>query len=239
MSVAVARVASLAPSCPWQSFAPANLHFCEADVCGWIAQPANTWTNVGFLVAGVWIIRQARREPAGLAAWLGPIAIATAFTSTALHATSTFAGQAIDQASMFLESALFVVIALWRWLGWSRPALASVYVALVTISTALLWRFRTVGIALFAAQVTVFALVEARLFFRDRGRTRYGALAAACSTFAVSYGLWWLDELRIVCSPNNHVFTLHGAWHLLGALSFPLWFRYFAQFAPRPTLPRD
>jgi hypothetical protein len=232
-TVAEATTSLFAPRCPWHALAPANLSFCEADVCGWITQPANTWTNVGFLVAGAYILRAARRTPSGMAAWLGPIALLTAFTSSALHATSTFAGQAMDQSSMFLESSLFVAISVKRWRGWSPAPLAALYAGLVVVSTALLLWLETVGIALFVAQVVTFGAIELRLWFRERERTRYRALAAACATFAVSYALWWLDELRIVCDPNNHVFTLHGAWHLLGALSFPLWFRHFAQFASR------
>jgi len=221
----------MAPSCPWQSFAPANLSLCEADVCGWVTQPANTWTNVGFLIAGLYILRRARRAPVGMAAWLGPIAIATAFTSSAFHATSTFAGQAIDQSSMFLESSLFVAISVRRWLAFSARSAALLYAALAAVSTALLWWLETVGIALFIAHVVAFGAIELRLLFRDRAQTDYRALAAACATFAVSYVAWWLDKLRVVCDPNNHVFGLHGAWHFLGALSFPFWFHHFAQFA--------
>jgi hypothetical protein len=225
------RVMLLAPRCPWQDFAPANLRFCEADVCGWITQPANTWTNVGFLLAGIYVLRAARRAPSGLAAWLGPIAIATAFTSSALHATSTFVGQALDQSSMFFESSLFVTISVQRWLGWPRARLVALYASLVIVSTALLLRLQTAGIALFAAQVFAWLAIELRMFFRARAPS-YRAFVAGCATFAASYALWWLDELRVVCAPNNHVFTLHGAWHLLGALSFPLWYHHFAQFAP-------
>jgi len=218
------------PACPWQVLPPANLSFCEADVCGWITQPANSWTNVGFLIAGVLILREARRSPAGIAAWLGPIAIATGLASIAAHATSTFVGQALDQSVMFLESSLFVTIAFARWRHRS-PSLP-LYAILVAASTALLLSFQTTGIALFAAHIVAFASLEARLAVRDR-TTDYRYLIAAVATFAVSYGLWWLDKLDVVCDPDNHILGLHGVWHFLGALSFVLWFRYFAQFRRR------
>jgi hypothetical protein len=225
------------PSCPWQSLAPANLSLCEADVCGWVTQPANTWTNVGFLIAGLWILRAARRasstSPRAMAAWFGPIAIATGFASAAFHGTSTFVGQALDQSSMFLESSLFVALSLRRWLGWTSRRTAAVYAAIALVSTALLWWLETVGIALFIVHVVLFGVIELGLLLSrtsSRPPTRYRWLAAACATFAVSYALWWLDKLRVVCDPNNHVFGLHGAWHLLGALSFPFWYLHFAQF---------
>jgi hypothetical protein len=222
------------PACPWQGLPPANLSFCEADVCGWITQPANTWTNVGFLIAGIVIIREARRAPAGMAAWLGPIAIATGLASTAAHATSTFVGQALDQAVMFLESSLFVAIGFARWRRSPRHVTA-LYAALVIVSTVALLAVPTAGIALFAGHIVVFVVLEVRLAFRDRA-TDHRYLIAAVATFAVSYGLWWLDKQGIVCDPSNHVLGLHGVWHFLGALSFPMWFRYFAQFAPASSI---
>jgi hypothetical protein len=219
--------------CPWQSLPPANLRFCEADVCGWVTQPANTWTNIGFLVVGLVILRAARKMNAPLAGALGVVAVLTTFTSSALHATGTFAGQAIDQAAMFLESALFVVLELRRWRPFARASLAAVYLALVIASTALLLVYQTAGIALFIAHVAVFLGLELALAVRDRRGTDYRFFGAACGIFVLSYGIWWLDELRIVCDPENHLFGGHGAWHLLGAASFYFWFRHFAQFEVR------
>jgi len=217
-------------TCPWGGLPPANLTFCEEDRCAWITQPANTWSNVGFLVVGLVVLRLARREGARAARWFGPIAIVNAFTSSLLHGTGTFMGQAADQIGMFLESALFVTLSLARWRGWPASRLAVFWLALTAASAGLLLRFETLGIALFAAHVVAFAAIELRLLLRDRWTTNYRPLAAVVGLFALSYGLWWLDELRIVCDPKNHVFTLHSAWHLLGAASFYFWFRFYAQF---------
>jgi hypothetical protein len=92
-----------------------------------------------------------------------------------------------------------------------------------------LLRFEAIGVTLFTVHVVAFAAIEVYLFFRDRG-TDYRPLQWVVVLFVVSYGLWWLDTLRIVCDPHNHVFTLHSAWHLLGAASFYFWFRFFVQF---------
>ncbi len=222
------------PSCPWSGFAPANLHFCEENTCTWIAEPANTWSNVGFLVVGIALLRIAKREGWGRASWLGPIAIATGISSIAFHATDTFVGQALDQGVMLFESALFVVLDVGRWTGWPDRRLAACYAALVGLSVALLVAFRTVGIALFAGEVVAFAALEVALLLRTRSRgaaaASYTPLALVAGTFAVSYALWWVDKLGIICDPKNHLFGPHAAWHLLGAASFWFWYQFFAQF---------
>jgi len=220
----------LTPS-PWHGLTPANLHFCEASLRAWVAQPANTLSNLGFLIVGVWVIARARRHRRAAAGLLGWIAIATGIGSAALHGTNTLIGQFMDQGAMFLESAFFVVFGLWRWRRWSRPRLVALYAALVLGSLGLMLRFPTLGIALFVAHVVTFLAIELGLFVRDRGRTRYWAMLAAGGTFALSWGVWWLDLLRVWCDPDNHLFTGHALWHLLGALSFYFWYRYYEQFS--------
>ncbi len=236
----LAPAPSSPPACPWAGFQLANLTFCEADRCAWVTQPANTWSNVGFLLVGLLVLRAARRTGARVAGLLGLIAIVNAFTSSLLHGTGTFMGQAADQIGMFLESAFFVALSAGRWLDLGRARVVALHLVLFAGSTALLLRFQTLGIALFTAHMVTFAAIEVRLLVRDGKGTDYRPLAWVAGLFAVSYALWWLDELRIVCDPGNHVFTLHSAWHFLGAASFYAWFRFYAQFerglgAPAPA----
>ncbi len=214
-------------NCPWSSFRAANLVFCELDRCAWITQPANTWTNVGFLLVGALLLRQRAR----VGTMLGLIAIATGITSAAFHATGTLFGQLADQSTMFLESSLFVCLNLGRWRSMKRSTLVACYALLTIGSSALLLRFERLGIVLFITHVVAFLGIEARLYFRDGKNTHYRPLLSVFALFLVSYALWWVDRLGVVCDPQNHVFTAHGAWHLLGAASFWFWFRFYRQFA--------
>jgi Ceramidase len=223
-------IAAPLPLCPWQRFEPANLDFCERQLCAWVTEPANTWSNLGFFLTGALVLWWARRDGAARAGLFGVVALLTGFGSTALHATSTFIGQALDQGSMFLESGLFVVLNVARLWHPKRSNLVLSYLALVAPSITLLLYFETIGIALFVVEVVIFVALEARLALRDYRTTRYGPLAGVGVTFVLSYALWWLDHLRILCDPDNHIFTAHSAWHLLGALSFLFWYRHFAQF---------
>ena len=66
--------------------------FCEALVDGWVREPANTWSNVGFFVAAGYVAVLARRDRRPAAGWLWVLALATGLGSTAFHATATLAG---------------------------------------------------------------------------------------------------------------------------------------------------
>jgi hypothetical protein len=61
--------------CPWSDFTAAKLRFCEAPVCGWVTEPENTWSNVGFFIVGAIVLSDARRTGRQIAGSLGLIAI--------------------------------------------------------------------------------------------------------------------------------------------------------------------
>ena len=213
--------------CPYHALEGANLVLCEANRCGWIAQPAATWSNIGFLIVAAAIWRWSRRDGSPAARWFAPIAFATGIGSIAFHATSTLVGQLVDQSIMFLETALFIVLDLRR-LGIRAGVIG--YIAIVVASVALVLVFPTMGIALFIGHVAAFTAFEIAVIAK-RPRPTQKHLVIAVGVFALSYGLWWLDAGHVLCDPENHIFTGHAAWHLLGALSFAFWYRHFAQDA--------
>ena len=92
----------LPPDCPWGGWTPPDLQHCEANLCGWITTPANTWSNLAYVAVGVWIWRRAAKRDLLAAGGLGPVSIAVGVTSFAFHASYTFAGQVLDYGGMFL-----------------------------------------------------------------------------------------------------------------------------------------
>ena len=47
------------------TFSAAGAGFCETFREGAIKQPANTWSNLGFVAAGLWVVRRVRIDLAG------------------------------------------------------------------------------------------------------------------------------------------------------------------------------
>ncbi len=102
-----------APGCPWSDWSPGNLVFCEAELCSWVREPANTWTNAGFLAAGLWLLRRHARQRApgervGPIALVPVAAILTGAGSALFHASKVYALQLVDFGAMFLLSALLL-----------------------------------------------------------------------------------------------------------------------------------
>jgi hypothetical protein len=215
--------------CPWDGFQPATIKFCEEQLCSWITQPANTWSNIGFVIAGIVILRLARADKRAGMHLIGISAIMTGIGSTMFHASSTFFFEFFDLMGMFMISGLLLTLNLQRLFGLSNKAVSAVYVALVTASLGLMLVWNQSGIATFALQITAAMTVELLLHLR-RDRIAYKPFLLMAGTFAASFTSWALDIAKIVCDPGNHILTGHAVWHLLNAVAIYYLYRFYHQF---------
>ncbi|TWT98049.1 Ceramidase [Botrimarina colliarenosi] len=220
--------------------------FCEATHPGPIAQPANTWSNVGFLLVGLGVGWQASRDVAARKAttWSNKLVTTVAYPatmavcsiligigSTALHASTTNWGAELDLFSMHLWGAWMIAFATVRLLRlgdreffslWGTQALA--------IGTRLAFGepYLIQGSTLFGAIVAAAVVIEVAGRWRNRYRqqldTRYLVWAVvvflaayACFLTSTSKGPW--------CDPDS-IWQGHAVWHLLCAGSTAFTYLY-------------
>lgn len=206
------------PSCPWSSFTQGTLFFCESRLCGWVVEPASTWSNVGYFVVGAWLLARERRRPEPLSRVLGIVSILIGLGSTAYHATGTLVGETLDVAGMYLLMGLFVAIALKRLCALPARQTIAAYVGLVlaTVLAKLLWP--AIGIYVFFAEMIAALALEGVASRRPGARPdSYAGLVAALAWFGAAFVAWYLDVSRTWCDPDQHVFNGHALWHLLAA----------------------
>jgi hypothetical protein len=227
-----------AAECPWSRFDPPTMKFCEENLCAWVTQPANAWSNLAYVLVGLYVWRS-RQGGAGAARLFGPLALAVGLTSFAYHASFTFVFQVADLGSMFLLSSLLVVLNLRRAGVTDTRRLVFVYIVINAVSLALLVALRKVGILLFGLQLLAALVLEVQLRRGGRARTeRFRQdrdLALALGSFAVSYVFWALDFFRLACDPSQHVFQGHAAWHVINSSCFLLLSRYYRGIESGPA----
>lgn len=219
--------------CPWSGVTPASIHYCEENLCGWVTQPANAWSNLGFVAVGLYLTWKAAQAPQTRALRLiGPIAVGVGLTSFAYHATYSFVGQLFDLGAMYCFSALLIVMNARR-LGALQGARGNAaFVLLVGVTTGLVALLRVVGIPLFALQIAAALWLEHKARRASSTPIDFAPFRNALLTFAVAYGCWLLDFFKVVCDPRWHLLQGHALWHLLDAVIFVWLFRYYAQFTP-------
>lgn len=214
--------------------------FCEAAHPGWIRQPVNTWSNLGFVAAGMAIAWRARR-PAG---WLpGGRGLTTALAvvvtllgpaSMAMHATQSALGGRLDLLSMYLIAGFAFAYALAR--VWRRGAgtFAAAFVGALVVCEVIENLHVDVpvvhtGANLAFATLLLLAVALEAVLIRRRDTVRRNRLGyAALATLLLAFAIWnaaqtgspWCDPWSLVQG--------HGIWHALDALAAYLLYRYYA-----------
>jgi hypothetical protein len=225
---------------PWSGWSLPDIKHCEANLGGWIAAPANTWSNLAYVGVGLWILRRSRRGGALSAAGLGPVSIAVGATSFLFHATYTFAGQVLDYAGMFLLLGWALARALIRLDLASENGALRFWGGLFAASMAALFAFRAAGWGIqtiVLIQALALAALEIRLLLVKRDAPSYGAFCLMQFLLLAAYACWHLDHTDFACRPDSPL-QFHAIWHVLTAGAFVAAWRFHEgvdSINPRPA----
>lgn len=215
--------------------------FCEAARDGAVRQPANTFSNVGFVAAGLLIAWHAGAR-SGLGSVLGarrhlPTALACVVVllgpgSAAMHATQSAAGGELDVLSMYLIASFAAAYAVTRWFRGTGRLLAVLFVAGVAVcELADQWPdpvpvVMSGGNAAFALLLLGAVVLEVRIMRRGETRARRLFAAVSVGSMLVAFAIWNATQTWL-CDPHSFV-QGHAIWHLLGAVSAYFLYRYYA-----------
>jgi hypothetical protein len=215
--------------------------FCEAGRDWVVRQPANTFSNLGFVTAGLLIAWHAgRRGSIGtslathrwLASVMACLVVLLGPGSAAMHATQSSLGGDLDVLSMYLVASFALAYASIRWLHGDIALFAGIFFGGIVFCEVLGsagLRFPVVntgGNAAFALLLLLATAVEVLIVRRGElhaNRTyAYVSLASILTAFAI-----WNASKRWLCDPQSLV-QGHAIWHLLGAVSAYFLYRYYA-----------
>jgi hypothetical protein len=233
---------------------PGGIHFGERMIEGPVREPANTWSNLGFVVAGMAIGWRAMNDwrspsftpgvnlihsdpffPASLAAvavFLGP-------ASAAMHASGTRWGGRVDVFSMFLWATWGVAYHFTQLMRGQRNLFLVVYGILILMSVARI--FFNVNPLDIGSNETFGLLIVLGLGLGIAARwdssstADLKALLSALGAFLVAFGVFWIPNVKglAFCHPKSSI-PGHAIWHLLCAVS--VWFVYVYLRSERPGL---
>lgn len=234
LEVGSARTGSLAQWAP-ATCLPDHC-FCEAIGSGAVAQPANAWSSLAFVLAGLWIAQpsagdkyKARnrmaREPAYRRLY-GFALMAIGLGSYFYHATLTFAGQVCDMSGMYL----LITFALFYGVARITPIRTGVaLLAYVVCNLALLgFQMAYPGLRRYVFAALVLSVLSIEYGYRRTSVTTIASrwLWRAAGAMAVAFLVWVLDITRTICKPESAL-QGHSLWHLLAALAGWYLYRYY------------
>ena len=224
-------------------FAPATCTtthcFCETPRLGsMMLQPANSWSSFAYVFVGFVLMLDARNKrgttafPSEGAIMFGIGAITVGVGSVLLHATLTLWGQFADVLGMYLVSGFSLVYAIAKITRLDRGKATLLYILVCTVLVAILLSAPEVRRWLFF--VVLITALTLEIGFARKLRhgviLRYFLIGMAAK--AVAFGIWNLDQRRILCAPDS-LLQGHAVWHVLGAVSLWLTYCYYRSEQPR------
>ena len=217
--------------CPWNELTQVPSEWCEESLCSWVRQPANTWSNVGFLIVGIVILRWTARGRSPHLRGLGYICLVTAVGSAFYHASETFIGRVADYVGMYLGASYMLAVNVSRWTRRAGPGLRWLFWATLLAPLTVMLYAPRLAVTLYVIETGFCCLgLEVALFVRERKSIHYRSLVIYWGIFLVGYALWQLDIHHVLCDPGNHVINGHAAWHLLNSAALLYLFFYYEQF---------
>lgn len=221
--------------------------FCECLGPGLVAQPANTWSNLGFITVGLLIGLCADRDLRApraanpltttrfLPALFALVVLLLGPGSMALHATNSWWGGRLDVMSMYAMASFPLAYRVARHKGddvrWFLGSYAAVFGLLLVILFA--WQPQEIT---FASVLFAIALAEGHAIRRGPWRAEPRWLLGSLLLVAVAFAIWIPSRTGgPLCDPES-LLQGHAVWHLLCALAAGSLYLYLRSEESRPEL---
>lgn len=218
--------------------------FCEAARSGAVRQPANSWSNLAFVVAGLviaWRVQPSSRMPVPLQTAYACVVVVLGPASAAMHATQSSLGGHLDLLSMYLIAGFAAAYAWVRWVRRGPVAFGLAYASCVlACELAGLWPrpvplVQYAGNVAFALLLVAAVVIETVLWRRGETRRTIGFGFAALASMLVAFVIWIVSQ-HGWCEPGSWL-QGHALWHVLCAVAAYFLFRLYA--SERPLRARD
>jgi len=218
----------LLPGCPWYDLHakyPPNVNWCEEKICSIILTPFNTWTNLAYVLVGLWIWKKTRNSTNSVHRLFSSAAILVGVTSFVYHMSLNAFTQVFDFFGMYLFCVLMLMSNLSRMNRWPTDQNGKKGLQYFWFSVLALTAITYLSVLIhFPVQLYVLGLIIAivytELIQKVKSR-RYFWLSLAAMIFGAIISA--LDVTHILCWPENHWFQGHGIWHIVTAVAL-----YFA-----------
>jgi hypothetical protein len=225
-------------------------HFCEANrMDEAIRQPSNTWSNLGYLLVGLFALTLAAhdyknkdRRASGhflvmypfFSVLYGLSCLYLFIGSFMYHASLTLFFQKFDQTGLYSVIGMVLILNIYKinpYLyhkgEWKNThVLAKLLVIILNIAFfKWLWKF---NINILVPGMLVITLCTAVYYIRRVSRTDYflNYLYVAYFIMLAAGSIWLLDRQGVVCNPDS-IWQGHAVWHILTAASMFFIYLYY------------
>jgi Ceramidase len=210
--------------CPYEAlrsaFGSPNVDWCERALCSYVENPADTWSNLAYVLTGMWAMGMGSKCPRiqllGLVIfWLG-------WASLIYHASNSYVTQVLDFLGMFFFMSLLLTWNLERlFVLRSHKSVVASYFTLLNCQILLLFAFRALDIpyhSIVVVGILALYITEGWISMNNKDDdVDYHLFAAATFLVLTATACSYVDVNRVWCNPDNHVIQGHALWHVFSA----------------------
>jgi hypothetical protein len=229
------------PGCPWHEItettgAP-NIKWCEQTLCQWISEPANTWSNLGYLIVGLYILFYSiQKQHNSQLKQFGPLVIFMGAMSFFYHMSNFYLTQILDFIGMFFFVGWILAINLLRLELIKKSQFVWFNLGLGICLTILLHAMYMLGLK-FQVIILLAAIVImiTEKLAAKKTKINYNWLFSALSLMAIAFTFSMVDGQRIWCDPSQHGWFSqgHALWHWFGSFAMFAIYKHYSQLELR------
>jgi hypothetical protein len=225
------------PECVWTPLRELgglpNVKWCEETLCSVIAEPANTWSNLAYLIVAAWLWWFTRKDESRTLRFWAPVAFWVGITSFVYHATVSFLTQVFDFWGMYFFFGLVLLLNLLRMgkLG-ADKVFKTLYLSIggLTVFTVIVAKLHLPVQGIVAVMLVLILLTEFLASRASKTPVAYRFLALSLIAVAVAFAFSASDATGARCDPKDHVFQGHAIWHVFGSISMAFAHLHYRQF---------
>lgn len=207
--------------------------FCEPNLGHFIQQPANAWSNLAYVLVGLWMICKIKPEK-NLIKFLGPIVTLIGLSSFYYHAVWTLLGEYFDLGSMVLLTSFLIA---WNVKRLKQNNFGITFTTILIIGVLTLYLtgvftggYYEFGKYIFGTEIVIMLVIEYLIYQKKKSQYDLVSLMWALIIFLVAWLIWYLDRSGILCPSYSHILNGHVVWHILTAISLIFVYRFYNQF---------
>lgn len=230
------------PSCPWyeitEKIGAPNIKWCEETLCQVVSEPANTWSNIGYLLAAIFVMYLAHKHKHNSnLKQFGPIIFFMGAMSLFYHVSNFYGSQILDFVGMFFFVGWAIAMNLVR-LGkiksnqvvWFNLGLASTYLVAMHAMYVSEIKFQVIVL------ISGFIILTTEVMARKVTPVKYGWFTATIGLLIVAFGFSISDNTRFWCDSSQHGWFSqgHAMWHWVAAFAMVTIYKHYSQDALKP-----
>lgn len=229
--------------CPWyditEKVGAPNIKWCEETLCSWVSEPANTYSNIGYLIVGLILVYLGikHRHNSNMRQY-GPIIFFMGAMSFFYHQSNFYGSQILDFVGMFFFVGWAIGMNLVR-LGklqyknliWFNLALGAIYTIAMHAMYVTDIKFQVIVL------ISGFAIMMTEIMARKKAQIHYKWFAATIGLLIVAFGFSISDGKRIWCDPSQHGWFSqgHAVWHWIASIGMLTLYLHYSQASLRPS----